>query len=144
MCTPRPLQGYALFGHCIVMLITSLVHPSHFFFNLLVLLLALPSALRVALFLAAKTREKGHKIALVGAVLVLHLGYLLYLHFGFHVVVEGKGKGARSKPDFLQSLGYQPRLILAHSKIPSLDLEGYRRSSIRIAARWVLPVEPSL
>ena len=82
--------GYSLFGHCIVVLLTAVFHPrhSHAFFYLLVLIFCVPSALRMNLFLCSKTRDAFHKVALAVVVSVLHIGYILYLHFGFHTVVE--------------------------------------------------------
>jgi len=84
------LMGYALFGHCLVLLLTALFHPvhSHLFFFVLLVLFTLPSGLRVALFFASKTSDNGHKMTISIAVLLLHIGFLIYLHFGFHVFVE--------------------------------------------------------
>ncbi|KHN86685.1 Protein YIPF3, partial [Toxocara canis] len=42
----------------------------------------------VSLYLCSRTRDKSHKLAMTIATFALHLGYLLYLHFGFHVMVE--------------------------------------------------------
>ncbi|VDD87262.1 unnamed protein product [Enterobius vermicularis] len=83
--------GYSLFGHCIVIFLTTVFHPlhSHLFFYLLVFIFCFPSAARVSLFLCSKTRDNSHKIALAATVFVLHIGYICYLHFGFHTVLEG-------------------------------------------------------
>jgi len=99
------MMGYALFGHCLVLLLTSLFHPlhTHLFFYALLLMLAVPSSLRVALLLASKTRERSHKLLLGVAVLALHLGFLLYLHFGFHVVVEEIDEMFGDSPSLLGS-----------------------------------------
>lgn len=82
--------GYSLFSHCIVICLTTIFHPlhSHLFFYAMLIIFSVPSALRVALYLCSKTRDRTHKLALAAAIFILHLGYLCYLHFGFHVVLE--------------------------------------------------------
>ncbi|EJW85492.1 Yip1 domain-containing protein [Wuchereria bancrofti] len=41
-----------------------------------------------SLYLCSRTHDKSHKLAITMAAYVLHLSYLSYLHYGFHVVVE--------------------------------------------------------
>jgi len=84
------LLGYALFGHCIVILFTALFHPvhSHLFFYGLMIAFAFPSCARVAIFVASKTRDRGHKLTMALAIFFVHLTFLTYLHFGFHTIVE--------------------------------------------------------
>uniref|UniRef100_F1L732 Protein YIPF3 n=1 Tax=Ascaris suum TaxID=6253 RepID=F1L732_ASCSU len=84
------LVGYSLFSHCIVIFMVTVFHPSHshLFFYAMMIVFCVPSALRVSMYLCSKTRDKSHKLAMTVATFALHLGYLLYLHFGFHVMVE--------------------------------------------------------
>ncbi|GMR35954.1 hypothetical protein PMAYCL1PPCAC_06149, partial [Pristionchus mayeri] len=84
------LFGYSMTSHCVVLILTSIYHPSHdhLYFFLLLGLFCLPSALRMAFFLSSKTREKAYKATLMAAVVGIHLLYIVYLHFGFHVVLE--------------------------------------------------------
>lgn len=39
--------------------------------------------------MCSRTHDKFHKLAITVAACILHLSYLCYLHYGFHVVVEG-------------------------------------------------------
>ncbi|VBB27219.1 unnamed protein product [Acanthocheilonema viteae] len=41
-----------------------------------------------SLYLCSRTHDKSHKLAIIVATCILHLSYLCYLHYGFHVVVE--------------------------------------------------------
>ncbi|VDN82539.1 unnamed protein product [Brugia pahangi] len=82
--------GYSLCSHCIVLLLTMILHPlhSHLFFYAMMIIFCVPSVLRVSLYLCSRTHDKSHKLAITMAAYVLHLSYLCYLHYGFHVVVE--------------------------------------------------------
>ncbi|VDM19553.1 unnamed protein product [Wuchereria bancrofti] len=84
------LYGYSLCSHCIVLLLTMILHPlhSHLFFYAMMIIFCVPSVLRVSLYLCSRTHDKSHKLAITMAAYVLHLSYLSYLHYGFHVVVE--------------------------------------------------------
>jgi len=83
--------GYALFSHCMVLTISELAHhmvDSHAAFYALFAIFGGLSSLRMAIYFASKTPAKTHKIILASVVVALHLGFLLYLHFGYHKVVE--------------------------------------------------------
>lgn len=71
--------------------LTAFFHPAHehlFFYGLITIFGGL-SSLRMVMYFAYKTPEKSHKLFISVVVCVLHLGFLMYLHFGFHEVVEG-------------------------------------------------------
>uniref|UniRef100_A0A0N5AUD4 Protein YIPF3 n=1 Tax=Syphacia muris TaxID=451379 RepID=A0A0N5AUD4_9BILA len=91
ICFTKFFKGYSLFGHCIVIFLTTLFHSlhTHFLFYVLVLIFCVPSAARVSLFLCSKTRDNMHKLALMIVITILHIGFICYLHFGFHTIVEG-------------------------------------------------------
>uniref|UniRef100_A0A1I7VLA7 Protein YIPF n=2 Tax=Loa loa TaxID=7209 RepID=A0A1I7VLA7_LOALO len=84
------LYGYSLCSHCVVLLLTIVFHPlhSHLFFYTTVIIFCVPSVLRVSLYLCSRTHDKSHKLSITVAAYILHLSYLYYLHYGFHVVVE--------------------------------------------------------
>ncbi|CAB3411394.1 unnamed protein product [Caenorhabditis bovis] len=82
--------GYSLTSHCVLLLLTSLFHPSHdhLFFFVLLGSLCLPSALRMALIVCNHSRLPANRMILIGVSIAAHLLLITYLHFGFHVVVE--------------------------------------------------------
>jgi hypothetical protein len=82
--------GYALFGHCIVLFLTTLFHPahSHLFFYALWLAFGGLSTLKMASVLMARTPGRSQKMTLCAIIVALHLLFLLYLHFAYHHVVE--------------------------------------------------------
>ncbi|CAG9531905.1 unnamed protein product [Cercopithifilaria johnstoni] len=84
------LYGYSLCSHCVVLLLTMIFHPqhSHLFFYATMIIFCIPSVLRVSLYLCSRTHDKSHKLTITVAAYILHLSYLCYLHYGFHVVVE--------------------------------------------------------
>jgi hypothetical protein len=102
------LQGYALFGHCIVVALTALFHPlhDHLYFFALLTLFAGASCLRMVsafvcttmwaqrpcfqgVIFASKARHRTHKLILLITTTILHCTFLAYLHFGFETMVEG-------------------------------------------------------
>lgn len=84
------LLGYALFGHCIVVLLTVVIHPnhSHLFFYLIWLIFGGLSSLRMASVLMSRTNGKSQKLIISGIIIFIHLFFLFYLHFAYHHVVE--------------------------------------------------------
>ncbi|CAJ0586760.1 unnamed protein product, partial [Mesorhabditis spiculigera] len=99
------LVGYSMTSHCLVLLLTAIYHPSHdhmYFFGLL-LLFCFPSALRMGMYFASKTRDPAHKLTVIAVCVGIHLLYLIYLHFGFHVMVE----------ELDEMLGESPNVIKA-------------------------------
>uniref|UniRef100_A0A3Q3JH60 Protein YIPF3 n=1 Tax=Monopterus albus TaxID=43700 RepID=A0A3Q3JH60_MONAL len=82
------LLGYGLFGHCVVLLITYNIH-FHFLFYFLWLLIGGLSTLRMVAALLSRTVGKTPRLLLCGTLSVLHLLFLLYLHFAYHRIVEG-------------------------------------------------------
>ncbi|VDM94400.1 unnamed protein product [Onchocerca ochengi] len=84
------LYGYSLCSHCVVLLLTMIFHPlhSHLFFYATMIIFCVPSVLRVSLYLCSRTHDYSHKLAITVTTYILHLSYLCYLHYGFHVVVE--------------------------------------------------------
>jgi len=104
------VQGYALFGHCIVIALTALFHPlhDHLYFFALLALFAGASCLRMVgtfvcstmvrlnvrvlqgIIFASKARHRTHKLILLITITILHCTFLAYLHFGFETMVEGR------------------------------------------------------
>jgi len=85
------ILGYALFSHCLVLGVSSLAHhmvDSHATFYILFGIFGGLSSLRMAIFFASKTPARTHKFILASVVVAMHLGFLLYLHFGYEKVVE--------------------------------------------------------
>ncbi|MCI4376630.1 hypothetical protein PGIGA_G00190690 [Pangasianodon gigas] len=82
------LLGYGLFGHCVVLFITYNVH-FHSLFYILWLVIGGLSTLRMVAVLISRTVGKTPRLILCGTLAVLHMLFLLYLHFAYHKIVEG-------------------------------------------------------
>jgi tryptophan-rich sensory protein len=84
------LLGYALFGHCIVLFLTTLIHPSHshLLFYILWLSFGGLATLKMATVLMSRTPGRSQKLTICAVIVVIHLLFLLYLHFAYHRVVE--------------------------------------------------------
>ncbi|XP_018518323.1 protein YIPF3 [Lates calcarifer] len=82
------LLGYGLFGHCAVLLITYNIH-FHFLFYVLWLLVGGLSTLRMVAALLSRTVGQTPRLLLCGTLSLLHMLFLLYLHFAYHKIVEG-------------------------------------------------------
>ncbi|KAF3841604.1 hypothetical protein F7725_023555 [Dissostichus mawsoni] len=82
------LLGYGLFGHCVVLFITYNIH-FHFLFYFLWLLCGGLSTLRMVTALLSRTVGQTPRLLLCGTLSVLHMMFLLYLHFNYHKIIEG-------------------------------------------------------
>ncbi|KJH50908.1 Yip1 domain protein [Dictyocaulus viviparus] len=82
--------GYSLTSHCVVLLLTSIYHTSHdhLYFFVLVGIFCVPSSLRMSFLVSMNARISSHRMVLAGGAFVLHTALILYLHFGFHVILE--------------------------------------------------------
>jgi len=84
------LLGYALFGHCVVLGLTTLIHSydSHILFYILWFVLGGLSTLRMVSIMMSRTLGKSQRIIVCVALAIFHLLFLLYLHFAYHQIVE--------------------------------------------------------
>lgn len=105
-------QGYGLFGHCVVLMVTYNIHFHFLFYGMWLLvgglstlrmvglhfpsapLAVLPvwthlSALQVAVLLS-RTVGQTPRLLLCGLLALLHMSFLLYLHFSYHQILEGQ------------------------------------------------------
>ncbi|XP_072246576.1 protein YIPF3 isoform X1 [Leuresthes tenuis] len=82
------LLGYGLFGHCVVLLVTYNIH-FHFLFYVLWLLVGGLSTLRMVAALLSRTMGQTPRLLLCGTLSLLHMSFLLYLHFSYHRILEG-------------------------------------------------------
>lgn len=84
------MMGYALFGHCIVLFLGTIIHTSHdhMFFYLLWAIIGGLSTLRMAGIIMSRTRGPKQRLFVTGTIAVLHLFFLLYLHFAYHTIVQ--------------------------------------------------------
>ncbi|UMM15564.1 hypothetical protein L5515_012958 [Caenorhabditis briggsae] len=82
--------GYSLTSQCLVLLLTSVFHSSHdhLFFFVLLASFCVPSALRMGLIICNQSRLPANRLMLIGIAIGANLLLILYLHFGFHVVLE--------------------------------------------------------
>ncbi|KAJ1359175.1 hypothetical protein KIN20_017849 [Parelaphostrongylus tenuis] len=82
--------GYSLTSHCVVLLLTSIYHTSHehLWFFVLVGIFCIPSSTRMSLLVSGNARIPTHRVVLASAAIALHTLLILYLHFGFHVILE--------------------------------------------------------
>ncbi|KAL3971586.1 hypothetical protein ACER0C_024935 [Sarotherodon galilaeus] len=114
------LLGYGLFGPCIVLLVTYNIH-FHFLFYGLWLLLGGLSTLRMVAALLSRTVGQTPRLLLCGTMALLHMLFLLYLHFNYHTIVEGQNQKHRGR-----SLWF------------SCCRSGAVRSARRALSRWFL------
>ncbi|XP_062896629.1 protein YIPF3 isoform X1 [Mobula hypostoma] len=82
------LVGYGLFGPCIVLIVTYNVHL-HSLFYLLWLIVGGLSTLRMVAVMLSRTVGQTQRLTVCGMLAVLHMVFLLYLHFAYHRIVEG-------------------------------------------------------
>ncbi|CAH1787354.1 unnamed protein product [Owenia fusiformis] len=84
------LLGYGLFGHCIVLFLGTVFHTSHdhLVFYLLWAVFGGLSTLKMISVIVPKTTGKTQRIIICSVIAVLHLLFLLYLHFAYHQIVE--------------------------------------------------------
>ncbi|KAH9518773.1 Protein yipf3 [Bulinus truncatus] len=84
------MVGYALFGHCIVLFLATIIHIGHdhlFFYSLWAIFGGL-STLRMATIIVSRSRGKTERLIVIGTIAAIHLLFLLYLHFAYHTIVE--------------------------------------------------------
>jgi len=85
------LVGYALFGNCIIFGLTLFIDAfahSHTIFYLLFALFGLAPAVRIGIFFMSRTPGKTRKFIIGPAIIFMHCSFLLYLHYGFHEIIE--------------------------------------------------------
>ncbi|XP_025087499.1 protein YIPF3-like isoform X1 [Pomacea canaliculata] len=84
------MVGYGMFGHCIVLFLGTLIHTSHdhAFFYLLWVIFGGLATLRMATILISRTKSKTDRLVVIGCLSLLHMMFLLYLHFAYHKIVE--------------------------------------------------------
>ncbi|XP_060082887.1 protein YIPF3-like isoform X1 [Ylistrum balloti] len=84
------MLGYGLFGHCMVILLGTLIHTSHdhIFFYLLWAIIGGATTLKMVGIIVTRTSGQTQRIIVCAAVATLHLLFLLYLHFAYHQIVE--------------------------------------------------------
>lgn len=84
------MLGYSLSSHCIVVLLSTLIHTAHdhMFFYLLWGIFGGLSTLRMASILFSRTHGPSQKLIITGVTAFFSLTFLLYLHFAYHKIVE--------------------------------------------------------
>ncbi|XP_059139002.1 protein YIPF3-like [Physella acuta] len=79
-------MGYALFAHCVVLFLGTIIHTSHD--HSLWAGVGGLSTLRIAGIIMSRTRGKTERLIVIGTIAALHFLFLLYLHFAYHNSVE--------------------------------------------------------
>lgn len=84
------MMGYSLIAHCLIVLMSTVIHTSHdhMFFYLLWGLFGGLTTLRMSSILASRTHGPTQKLIICGVTAFFNLTFLLYLHFAYHQVVE--------------------------------------------------------
>ena len=84
------MLGYSLTSHCVVVLLSTLIHTAHdhMFFYLLWGIFGGLSTLRMASILISRTHGPTQKLIVTGVTAFFSLTFLLYLHFAYHKIVE--------------------------------------------------------
>ncbi|XP_065072265.1 protein YIPF3-like [Rhopilema esculentum] len=83
------LTGYALFGHCLTILLTTISHHhSHLVFYSSMLIFGGLSSLKMVGIYVSRTWRKKNGLIVGLIVAATHLLFLVYLHFAYHSVYE--------------------------------------------------------
>ncbi|XP_052064299.1 protein YIPF3-like isoform X1 [Mytilus californianus] len=94
------MMGYGLFGPCIVLFLSTIIHTSHdhlFFYSMWAIFGGL-SSLRMISIILSRTQGKSQRLLVCGVLAALHLLFLIYLHFAYHQIVEELSEVFDSKP----------------------------------------------
>ncbi|CAF3841302.1 unnamed protein product [Rotaria sp. Silwood1] len=84
------INGYALFSHCIVLLLATFIHTGydHLLFYGLWTIVSGIAALRLALIIMFRTVNPRYRFLLGILIIAIHMFFLLYLHFAYHTMAE--------------------------------------------------------
>lgn len=114
----KPIQvatliGYALTSHVAVVLLTTLFHSthSHKLFYLLWALLGGLTTLKLVTTFVVRTPGHTERIVLCALVAILHLLFLLYLHFAYHKIVSDLSEVLEQKIGLPQPAAVAPALL---------------------------------
>jgi hypothetical protein len=79
-----------MFSHCVVLLIGTFIHTSHdhFIFYFLWITLSGAAGIKLALLISNQTAHPQHKVTIAAIALLIHMAFLLYLHFAYHELAE--------------------------------------------------------
>jgi protein YIPF3 len=95
----RPMQintilGYAMTGDCVVVLLSALIHAaqSHILFYVLWIVAGGLTSVRMVCLFSSRTEGRTEKIVVSSVAVVLHMCFMLYLHFAYHEVVKEVSK----------------------------------------------------
>ncbi|VDD83762.1 unnamed protein product [Mesocestoides corti] len=82
--------GYALCSTCVVLFLCAAIHTeaSETLFFLLWVLVCGISAAKLALIMWTNIPEKNHRLAGAAMGIVLHMLFVLYLHFAYHSIIQ--------------------------------------------------------
>lgn len=84
------LIGYGMFSYCVVLLVGTFIHTSfdHFIFYVLWVGLVGASGLKLANIVFTHTPHPNYKIGLAIGIFLVHMFFLLYIHFAYHELAE--------------------------------------------------------
>lgn len=109
------MLGYGLFGHCLVVFLSTVIHSAHnhIVFYILWAIFGGLSTLRMAFVILSRTSGQSQRMIVCGTITFLHLCFLLYLHFAYHQTVEELSevfnKDLLQKPVVVDSV--QPKFV---------------------------------
>ncbi|CAF1323630.1 unnamed protein product [Adineta steineri] len=104
------INGYALFSHCVVLLISTFIHTGHdhmLFYGLWAIVGGLAAA-RMSLVIMSRTTNRHHRILLGFMIIAIHMIFLLYLHFAYHQLAETVAHALNNEQVVTASLPVKP------------------------------------
>ena len=117
-----------MFSHCVVLFVGTFIHTSydHFIFYLLWLVLGGAAALKLAYVIFSHTPHPNYRIPLAIGVALMHLGFLLYLHFAYHELAEEVSHVLMNKNENL------PAKIISETvaAVVNQDAKGYEKGKV--------------
>merc|ERR1712130_221370 len=82
------LAGYGMCGHVVVSFLAELFHYGRGPFLFFWFLLGGASSARMSSILASRTVGTSHRLLVSAVTSLVHMTFLLYLHFSYHHIVE--------------------------------------------------------
>jgi len=131
------INGYALFSHCIVLFLATFIHTNydHILFYGLWAVVGGLAACRMALIVMSRTINPRYRIILGIFIASIHMFYLLYLHFAYHVLAETVAHALNNEPATASDVVVKstPPVVVAQA------IKRFPRRNISKIANFALP-----
>ncbi|CAF0807797.1 unnamed protein product [Adineta ricciae] len=134
------INGYALFGHCLVLFLATFIHTSHdhFLFYGLWLVVGGLAAIRMAMIVTSRTINPQYRVLLGLLIIFVHMAFLLYLHFAYHQLAENVAHALNNEPTVAVKLPVKSTTSIV-AEIPSVkNLTRQIRSNFKNSSKIIL------